>query len=56
MPPLVSSVSRMCGGAVAGATITRFTVAPAIALAAAMVAVGAAIFRFAPHRRDVAAD
>jgi hypothetical protein len=45
----------MCAGAVAGATITRFTVAPAIALAAAVVAVSAAIFRFGPNRRDVTA-
>ena len=34
-----SVVVTMCGGAVAGATITRFAVAPAIALAAAVVAV-----------------
>jgi uncharacterized membrane protein YoaK (UPF0700 family) len=47
-----SVVVTMCAGAVAGATITRFTVAPAIALAAAVVAVGAAIFRFGPHRQD----
>jgi uncharacterized membrane protein YoaK (UPF0700 family) len=50
-----SVVVTMCAGAVAGATITRFTVAPAIALAAAVVAVSAAIFRFGPHRRDVTA-
>ena len=45
-------VVTMCAGAVAGATIARFTVAPAIALAAAVVAVSAAIFRFGPHRQD----
>jgi uncharacterized membrane protein YoaK (UPF0700 family) len=45
-------VVTMCAGAVAGATITRFTLAPAIALAAAVVAVSAAIFRFGPHRQD----
>jgi uncharacterized membrane protein YoaK (UPF0700 family) len=45
-------VVTMCAGAVAGATITRFTVAPAIALAAAVVAVSAAIFRFGPQRQD----
>jgi uncharacterized membrane protein YoaK (UPF0700 family) len=49
-------VATMCTGAVAGATITRFTIAPAIALAAAVVAVSAAIFRFGPHRQDVVAD
>jgi uncharacterized membrane protein YoaK (UPF0700 family) len=47
-----SVVVTMCAGAVAGATITRFTVAPAIALAAAVVAVSAAIFRFGPRRQD----
>jgi uncharacterized membrane protein YoaK (UPF0700 family) len=50
-----SVVVTMCAGAVAGATITRFTVAPAIALAAAVVAVSAAIFRFGPHRQDATA-
>jgi uncharacterized membrane protein YoaK (UPF0700 family) len=48
-------VVTMCAGAVAGATITRFTVAPAIALAAAVVAVSVAIFRFGPHRQDATA-
>ena len=47
------TVVTMCAGAVAGATIARFTVAPAIALAAAVVAVSAAIFRFGPHRQDM---
>jgi uncharacterized membrane protein YoaK (UPF0700 family) len=51
-----SVVATMLAGAAAGATITRFTVAPAIALAAAVVAVAAAIFRFAPYRQDAAAD
>ena len=32
--------------------MTRFTVAPVIALAAVVVAVAAAIFRFGPRRRD----
>jgi hypothetical protein len=36
--------------------MTRFTVSPVIALAAAVVAVAAAIFRFGPHRQDTAAD
>lgn len=43
-------VLTMCGGALVGATLTRFTVAPVIALAG--VAVGAAmlIFRYGPAR------
>lgn len=35
--------------------MTRFTVAPVIALAAALVAVAAAIFRFGPRRQPEAA-
>ena len=49
-------VGTMLAGAVAGATITRFTVAPAIALAAVVVAAATAIFRFGPQRQDPAAD
>jgi uncharacterized membrane protein YoaK (UPF0700 family) len=41
-------VLTMCGGAVVGATISRFTVAPVITLAAVVVAVSAAIFLFGP--------
>jgi uncharacterized membrane protein YoaK (UPF0700 family) len=44
-----SVVMTMCAGAVVGATMTRFTVAPVIALAATLVAVAAAIFRFGPR-------
>jgi uncharacterized membrane protein YoaK (UPF0700 family) len=51
-----SVVVTMGAGAVVGATITRFTVAPAIALAAAVVAVSVAIFRFGPRSQDVGAD
>ncbi|MGX9789104.1 YoaK family protein [Mycobacterium sp. MMS18-G62] len=51
-----SVVLTMCGGAVVGATLTRFTVAPVIALAAATVAASAAIFLFGPQRQDTAAD
>src|SRR5882762_9695820 len=51
-----SVVVTMGAGAVVGATITRFTVAPAIALAAAVVAVSVAIFRFGPRSQDVTAD
>ncbi|WP_422743085.1 YoaK family protein [Mycobacterium sp. WMMD1722] len=41
-------VLTMCAGAVVGATLTRITVAPVIALAAAVVAVAAAIFVWGP--------
>jgi uncharacterized membrane protein YoaK (UPF0700 family) len=41
-------VLTMCGGAVVGATLTRVTVAPVIALAAVAVTVAAVIFRFGP--------
>ena len=43
-----SVVLTMCAGAVVGATMSRFTVAPVIALAAAFVAASAVIFRFGP--------
>lgn len=39
-------VATMCIGAVIGATLSRFTVAPVIALAAVVIAVSACIFRF----------
>lgn len=39
-------VLTMCGGAVVGATLSRYVVAPVIALAALSVAVGLAIFRY----------
>jgi uncharacterized membrane protein YoaK (UPF0700 family) len=51
-----SVVLIMCGGAVIGATLTRFTVAPVIALAALPVAASAAIFLFGPRRQDTTAD
>jgi uncharacterized membrane protein YoaK (UPF0700 family) len=41
-------VLTMCGGAVVGATISRFAVAPVIALAAILVALSAPIFAFGP--------
>lgn len=44
-------VGTMCGGAIVGATMSRFVVAPVIALAAVSVAVGLAIFRFGPPER-----
>ena len=43
-----SVVLTMLGGAVVGATMSLFTVAPVIALAAAAVAASALIFRFGP--------
>ena len=43
-----SVVLSMLGGAVVGATMSLFTVAPVIALAAAVVAASALIFRFGP--------
>jgi uncharacterized membrane protein YoaK (UPF0700 family) len=50
-----SVVVTMCAGALVGATMTRFTVAPVIALAAVVVAVAAAIFGFGPRSQDVLA-
>jgi len=47
-----SVVVTMCVGAVVGATMTRFTVAPVIALAAVVVAIATAIFQFGPRRQD----
>ncbi len=51
----ISVVLTMCTGAAVGATMSRFTVAPVIALAAVVVAISAAAFRFGPPRRDDAA-
>ena len=47
-----SIVFAMCGGAVAGATLSRVVVAPVIALAAAVVTVSLLIFQFGPERRS----
>ena len=47
-----SVVLTMCAGAMVGATMIRWAVAPVIALAAAVVAVSAAIFRFGRQRRE----
>jgi uncharacterized membrane protein YoaK (UPF0700 family) len=41
-------VLTMCGGAVVGATLSRFVVAPVIGLAAVMVAAALAVFRYGP--------
>ena len=46
----------MCAGAVVGATLTRWFVAPVIALAAVVVAAAAGVFWFGPSRQDGAAD
>jgi uncharacterized membrane protein YoaK (UPF0700 family) len=43
-------VFTMCGGAIVGATMSRFVVAPVFALAAAVVAVSLLIFRYGPSR------
>lgn len=45
----ISVILAMCGGAIVGATFSRFTVAPVIAAAAAVVAVSLLIFRFGPE-------
>jgi uncharacterized membrane protein YoaK (UPF0700 family) len=50
-----SVVIALFAGAAVGATMTRFTVAPVIALAAVVVAVAAAILRFGPRSPDPAA-
>jgi uncharacterized membrane protein YoaK (UPF0700 family) len=50
-----SVVLTMCAGAMVGATLTRWAVAPVIALAAVVVAVSAAMFRFGPRQQDVTA-
>lgn len=44
----IAVVLTMCAGAAIGAAMSRFTVAGVIALAAAVVAASAAIFRFGP--------
>ncbi len=45
-------VLTMCGGAIVGATMTRFVVAPVIALAAVAIATGLAVFRYGPAAPD----
>jgi hypothetical protein len=51
-----SVVLTMCAGAVVGATMTRFIVAPVIGLAAVVVAISAAIFWFGSSSPDAAAS
>lgn len=45
-------VGTMCAGAVLGATLSRFIVAPVIGLAAVIVAASAVIFAFGPAEPD----
>ncbi|MBP1818465.1 DUF1275 domain-containing protein [Mycobacterium sp. OAE908] len=45
-------VVTMCAGALVGATLTRWFVAPVIGLSAIVVAVAAAVFRFGPQRAE----
>jgi uncharacterized membrane protein YoaK (UPF0700 family) len=49
-------VLTMCAGALVGATLTRWFVAPVIALSAVVVALAAGVFRFGPDRREEPAD
>jgi uncharacterized membrane protein YoaK (UPF0700 family) len=51
-----SVVLAMCAGALVGATLTRWFVAPVIAISAVVVAVTVGVFRFGPRRENVAAD
>ena len=45
-----SVIFAMCAGAIVGATMSRFTVAPVFAVTAAVVAVSLLIFRFGPDK------
>jgi len=45
-----SVILAMCGGAIVGATMSRFAVAPVFAVAAGVVAVSLLIFRLGPDR------
>src|SRR5436309_1009162 len=47
-PPTAVDLT-MCAGALLGATLTRWFVAPVIAVSAAVVAVAAGVFRFGPN-------
>jgi uncharacterized membrane protein YoaK (UPF0700 family) len=49
-------VLTMCAGALVGATLTRWFVAPVIAISAAVVAAAACVFRFGPSSHDGGAD
>lgn len=49
-------ILTMCSGAVIGATLSRWTVAPVIGIAAAVVASSAAIFAFGPAKKASVVD
>jgi uncharacterized membrane protein YoaK (UPF0700 family) len=49
-----AAVLTLCAGAVVGATLSRFVVAPVIGLAAVTVAAALAVFRFGPKPAEVA--
>lgn len=51
-----SVVLTMCAGALVGATLTRWFVAPVIGLSAVVVALAAAVFRFGPRGSEAPAD
>jgi uncharacterized membrane protein YoaK (UPF0700 family) len=51
-----SVVLTMCAGALLGATLTRWFVAPVIGLSAVVVGVAAVVFRFGPRRGEETAD
>jgi uncharacterized membrane protein YoaK (UPF0700 family) len=51
-----SVIFALCSGAIVGATMSRYTVAPVIALAAAVVGVSLGIFRFGPDRQTAGQD
>lgn len=48
-----SVVLTMCGGAIVGATLSRYFVAPVIALAALSVAAGLVVFRYGAPRQAI---
>ncbi len=51
-----SVVLTMCAGALVGATLTRWFVAPVIAISAVVVAVAAGVFRFGSRREHMDTD
>jgi uncharacterized membrane protein YoaK (UPF0700 family) len=51
-----SVVLTMCAGALVGATLTRWFVAPVIAVSAVVVAIAAGVFRFGPRRPELPAS
>ena len=48
-----SVVLTMCGGAIVGATLSRFVVAPVIALAALSITAGLVVFRYGSPRQAI---